>query len=104
MLIVFKEENSEKMDKARAFVTEIKGVPYLNYQDLDLKSGKNPWLFLKYRFSDNRMYLNTVEEDLFTQKIQSSRKLRAFFRKNQHKNDFLDNDDFILERTDHSGR
>jgi len=99
LLIFFKEENSEKLDKARAFVTEIKGVSYLNYQDVDLKPGEKPWLFLKYRFSGDRVYLNTVEEDLFTQEIQSSRKLRAFFRKNQHKKDFLDMDDFILERS-----
>jgi len=101
LLILFKEENSEKIDKARAFITEVKGVSYLNYQDVDLKPEKNPWLFLKYRFSGNRLYLNTVEEDLFAHKIQSSRKLRAFFKKNQHKKDFLDmENDLTLARAD----
>ena len=58
---------------------------YLNFRSLTDPSDEKPWMILKYRFLDDTMYLNTVEEDLFTQEINSSRKLRSFFKKNQHK-------------------
>jgi len=96
-LVLFKDKDSNECQAVRAFVTHVKGVSYLNYQEIDMGK-KNPWLFVRYHFSDNKMHLNIVEEDLLPGEITSSWKLRSSFKKHQLKKGFLDEEAIVLKR------
>ncbi|MBN1255523.1 MAG: hypothetical protein JXA50_09650 [Deltaproteobacteria bacterium] len=95
-LIMGIEEGEVQRDVMRGFVTVIEDERFLNVQDTDVPPDKRVWYLAKYTISGDTLTAWTVDDELFTKPVTSSRALYSFVKKHLNDKALFSDDPFLV--------
>jgi hypothetical protein len=83
-LIMGMEDGEVQQEAMRAFVTVIKDEQFLNVQEIRAPGKKRSWLLVRYTITGDALRAWSVDDELFTKPVTSSRALYRFVKKHLH--------------------